>query len=423
MKWILLLISACISVLGKVSNTHLHYPMKFVKLDGLQYYYGNLTSNELTCFENDEFSSKSYLNNLLCLTYLSPWSSCTSLWGSRSVMLKVFGSAEFVKLFALPNTLGVGYNTLRVSNWMNLKNIDHESSKEFQQIPAEPIVICGRNNHPATNISSVEISLRHTYIRDRDRRSFFDALFYHIVLIFASSSMWLLPYILAVAVAIFSYTHGIKVLMMLLMGSLIIVSLFPIMLMKKNRDLMKLYIRYFFSRRLADETKQLIKLQRPLFQALYFSCFLLHVGSISSYLVYHYVGIDRELRNTCLKFTIGIAASWFTFFVCRAFERFLCNWIWVALSMEMSRISYMHINPFCRYEVSAFCFLVSLMVALLSSRIMRTELLQHISRETLYSMQYMLGIITLKKEKKVKSNTNLETLKDINILQPHGKEN
>jgi hypothetical protein len=62
-------------------------------------------------------------------------------------------------------------------------------------------------------------------------------------------------------------------------------------------------------------------------------------------------------------------------------------------------------------------------VAMVSSRIMQTELVQHIARETLLSMQHMLGIITFKKEKKIKSSSNLETLKDSHILQSHGKEN
>lgn len=72
----------------------------------------------------------------------------------------------------------------------------------------------------------------------------------------------------------------------------------------------------------------IIRQRTPLFQALFFSSALMCIGTASSYAVYYYFGsvVDREIRNALLKLTISMAVSWFTFFLCRSFERFCRDW-------------------------------------------------------------------------------------------------
>jgi hypothetical protein len=90
-----------------------------------------------------------------------------------------------------------------------------------------------------------------------------------------------------------------------------------------------------------------------------------------SYVIYTYCGIDRELRNLLLKITIGIASSWFVFFLCRSFERFCRDWVWVPMSVCLAQLLDLHLNPLSRDEVVVSTLLISLGVSLSFPRIFR----------------------------------------------------
>jgi hypothetical protein len=98
----------------------------------------------------------------------------------------------------------------------------------------------------------------------------------------------------------------------------------------------------------------------PLFQALYFSCMLVCCGVTFSYIAYIYIGIDREIRNMLIKLTISIASSWFLFFVCRSFERFFHDWIWVGFSIGSAQYFDQYVNPMSRNEVIVATLIITL---------------------------------------------------------------
>ena len=102
-----------------------------------------------------------------------------------------------------------------------------------------------------------------------------------------------------------------------------------------------------------------IQQRLPVFQALFFSSAVMCVGSTRSYIIYSYFGIDREIRNTMLKLTMGVAASWFAFFLCRSFERFFRDWLWLAMSVALAQLLDGHLNPLCRDEVMVVTIVVS----------------------------------------------------------------
>ena len=113
----------------------------------------------------------------------------------------------------------------------------------------------------------------------------------------------------------------------------------------------KHYLRYFFTRVQAEETRLVIRERLPVFQAIYFSSALLILGSAGSYLIYSYFGIDREIRNVLVKITLAVGSSWFVFFVCRSFERFFRDWVWLVMSVGLAQVMDGHLNPMCKDEM------------------------------------------------------------------------
>lgn len=138
-----------------------------------------------------------------------------------------------------------------------------------------------------------------------------------------------------------------------------IICLTPLMLTQNNRQLSRLYISYFFTRKQAQETRIAIRERKPLFQALFFSSVLVCVGSSFSYLLFWYLNIDREIRNVLVKMTLGLASSWFIFFLCRSFERFVRDWIWLIMSVGLAQVLDIHLNPMCRDEIVVTTMLIT----------------------------------------------------------------
>jgi hypothetical protein len=132
-----------------------------------------------------------------------------------------------------------------------------------------------------------------------------------------------------------------------------------------------LYFHYFFTRLEAEEARLLIRQRRPLFQALYFSSALLCTGCIASYMAYHCLSIERELRNGLLRASIGAAVAWLAFFLCRSFERFFAEWMWIAVSVGLARSMEAQLNPLSRDKVAVVLLLLSLAMVLLIRRLAR----------------------------------------------------
>ena len=179
------------------------------------------------------------------------------------------------------------------------------TKREIKQIAAEPFHLCARSTAWMTSQSTFELHFRPIFIREKDRLNTLPKLLIHAGLIAAVSSIWLLPYLISVAVVTVTFTHGLKYFLAILFCCCCIVGLTPLMLTKKNRHIARLYLSYFFTRSQKEETRLVIKKRLPVFQAVFFASILVCFGSSGSYIVYSYCGVDRETRNLLLKATIG----------------------------------------------------------------------------------------------------------------------
>jgi len=157
-----------------------------------------------------------------------------------------------------------------------------------------------------------------------------------------------------------------------------IICLTPFMLTQNNRQLSRLYISYFFTRKQAHETRIAIRERKPLFQALFFSSVVVCVGSSFSYLFFWYLNIDREMRNVLVNITLGLASSWFIFFLCRSFERFIRDWIWLFMSVGLAQVLDMHLNPMCRDEIVVTTMLITVMSKWLVRKVSQTTYISNV---------------------------------------------
>ena len=166
----------------------------------------------------------------------------------------------------------------------------------------------------------------------------------------------------------------------------------PLMLTQKNRQLSRLYISYFFTRKQANETRVAVRERKPLFQALFFSSVVICMGSSFYYLIFSYLNVDREIRNILVKLTLGLAASWFIFFLCRSFERFVRDWIWIVMSVGLAQVLDSHLNPMCRNEILVTTMIIT------------------------YITKWFLKIISKKYEKIIKSTLSTIHTNTLNAL-------
>jgi hypothetical protein len=337
----------------------------------------NLTLDKLTCFQHGEPRSPSLFQVASCIIPYLSFSICDALWGSKSVVIGYLGDLELFKVSDLrlksDDDFRFQSRPLNATRWITLTyDISLKEDvwmKEIIQVPSETIYICGRSTNTAEGSSYFTWSIRSTYLRERDRRQAFEKIGYHIVLLFATASEWLLPYFFSLLIAILSYLHGLKVIMILLVISSITLCLSPIMLLKKYRNLASLYLNYFFNRNQALEAKLLLKKKRPIFQAFYFSCLLLCAGCGASYMLYYYDLLHREHRNVFAKVTISIASGWFTFFFCRSFEKILSDWSWMLMVAGLQTLLEAHFNPNVNNKLVLVVSFLSFFIVFLTRRL------------------------------------------------------
>ena len=173
----------------------------------------------------------------------------------------------------------------------------------------------------------------------------------------------------------------------------------PLMLTQKNRQLSRLYISYFFTRKQANETRVAVRERKPLFQALFFSSVVVCIGSFFSYLIFWYLNVDREIRNILVKLTLGLAASWFIFFLCRSFERFVRDWIWIVMSVGLAQVLDTHLNPMCRDEILVTTMIIT------------------------YITKWLLKTMSKKYERSIKSTINIIQSKVFNAVNIFKQKN
>lgn len=373
--FLLVILLVCICPTGiialKIRNVHFSYPVENVDSTDGQNWKATLSRDKLSCFSNTDHDSIGFVDTLMCfIPFMS--NGCEALWGSRSLVLEYSGSVEVLKLNH-PVQASSEFVPINATRWL-LFNAPHDKAmKEIIQIPAEPLYLCARANHWRDESSQISFNFRHTFLREKDMTACFERLAYHFILLCGVSSQWLLPYIVALFVGVFSFYHGLQKIILLGSISFGILCLAPLMLTKKHRHHAQLYLHYFFTSSQAEEARHLIKKRMPLFQALFFSSALLCFGGISSYMIYHYFGVDRDTRNTILKWVIAASLSWLAFFFCRSFERFFSEWIWIAISVGMAKTMEDQLNPLSRDKTVVSLLVVSLVMVQCIKQIFHTK--------------------------------------------------
>lgn len=375
----------------KSKDVVLKYPVKALFSQHVQDYVANVTSDTLVCFQNHEFSIPTIFQSASCLFPIFPGLKCESVFGSRTVVVRHQGDMEFLKVSSYPSNLLLSLKdpiTVVATRWMEFQTkkdnwvdpnwmVDEFGGRHMTQIHAEPITICARSTNPFGEQAQFHASFRHAYIRERDRRQVLGKLAYHLLLLVAASSIWFLPYLVAFAVAIYAFLHGLKVIMVLLGTGAVVLCLTPFMLTRKNRQLALAYLDYYFNQTQAAEAKQIFRKKKPLFQSLFFSSLLLCSASVAIYMMYHYAIIDREFRNTLLRLNIGISLSWFAFFLCRSFEQLFSDWIWLAMSFMVANFIEKHLNPLAHFTIQVLVTVFSGVISYMIRRLWLTSEFQN----------------------------------------------
>jgi hypothetical protein len=400
MKKLLLLLILCLSSVSssKKRAVQFRYPYRLLPEGTKQNHY-NVSQDEFLCFENMQEKIPPYRTLISCLLPYQSGTGCEEIWGSHSVVIKVLGDIEFIRLASFPSPLpdsssshGVVVPLSGVRLLQLVSPSFDEYIQEIVQFPSEKIIVCARSSFPfhlhphydsfhgsplssspsasspVSSVSSFSINFKNSFIRDKDKKRFKEHLGYHILMLLIVSSLFLLPYLVAFLTLVLVYLHGIKFLLVLLSIAITVICLTPVMLTKKNRQLASLYVHYFFSRKLEEETKQLLRASKPVFTSLYFSSLFITFGTIASYICYHYFDIGRELRNFIIRITLGIAISWFVFFFCRAFDRYLYDWIWFIIALTSLNMTEEFINPAVRPKILGICLVFSFLLVLFTKK-------------------------------------------------------
>lgn len=179
----------------RFNRIHIEYPLDLHYADGSGHSMKmTSTRDKLTCFGNRDYAEPTVMETLGCITlgFLGE-TTCTSLWGSRSLSLESNSSLEFYRSTqyrSLDNTKES--ISMRVQRWLHLE----ASVPEFHQVPAEPFYLCARSNDwraDAATEAEFSVFFRSAYIRYSDRYDSLAKVSLHGLLVVAMSNMWLLP--------------------------------------------------------------------------------------------------------------------------------------------------------------------------------------------------------------------------------------
>ena len=141
--------------LGEYTLEHMHPVIG-------SYFMGNVSSDVLTCFGNNDVEECSYMHTFICMipgmrSMAQNLLRCDSLWGSRSVVVEVQGSVEFLRVNKLPEESNairrthpsshpipsldtVSSTMLTATRWLEIQAVGrtYEWKKEIKHIPSEP---------------------------------------------------------------------------------------------------------------------------------------------------------------------------------------------------------------------------------------------------------------------------------------------
>ena len=98
---------------------------------------------------------------------------------------------------------------INVNRWLELVSSDtKESLNESIKIAAEPIYICARSSNWDGSPSPFTVSFQPQFLRSNDRKQCIMKIAIHFIFIILSTSIWLLPYLVAAICAVLTYIHG-----------------------------------------------------------------------------------------------------------------------------------------------------------------------------------------------------------------------
>ena len=374
------------------NQIRLEYPIRYLIPTTGTFFAANVSNDKLHCFGNIDYSEPSYRQVFLCMIPFSDilfgyFIQCDSIFSSRSVTINVEGSVEFIKVNKLPTETVIRSLSISNNNKQSLLNIDDvekktismsklenisglrwqqisptSTSQDVVHIAAEPLYLCARSNDWTRHLSTFRMDFRPVYERLNDKFNCTMKTVIHLFVVVLSSSAPLLPYIASIFVSILTYYFVMNKFILYLVFSFVVILFTPFMFLKDNQRMAKLYIKYFFDRKQAQETKNVIRERLPLFQSIYFSSLLVFIGSLSTFCISYMLNIDREIRNAIIKFLISIASSWFTFFFCRSFDRFFRKWSWIILSISLVQHLDKHLNPMSKDEAIVAILLITFLV-------------------------------------------------------------
>jgi hypothetical protein len=95
------------------------------------------------------------------------------------------------------------------NRWLELVSSDtKEPLSELMKIAAEPIYICARSSNWEGSPSPFTVSFQPQFLRSSDRNQCILKIAIHFIFIIFTTSIWLLPYLVASICAVLTYIHG-----------------------------------------------------------------------------------------------------------------------------------------------------------------------------------------------------------------------
>ena len=224
------------------------YPIELLQPVIGNHFEGTLTRDSLTCFGNRDHNGPTFEETFGCIFGL-PGFSCTSIWGSRSVIVEADGSVEFLRVNRLPMESSGTQSQLHAHRWLVLASGQRKKQKEVKQVPIEPLYLCARSNDWRWNsTASINVQFRPTYFREWDRTQCLRKGLLHLLMLLVLSSALLFPYLLAMLSGTVAFVGGMNYYLYFLLVSCCIVLFAPIMFTRKNRLITRTYFKYLLTR-------------------------------------------------------------------------------------------------------------------------------------------------------------------------------
>jgi hypothetical protein len=273
-----------------------------------KYFSGEVTKDQLLCFGNLDYHEDTYLESFLCMIQWRhdsdiPSKSCFGLWGTRNVVVEVDGSIEFVRLKKLPREAGeADKSKLEAEHWLYLSNyFESKPARETVSVNAEPIYICARSTlwGDSNTTSSFSLQFRDAFIRIADRKFTLQQTFVNTLVAFGMSLPIVSPIVGTFLAARAFYVYGLNFFIAIFSACLVILVSAPLMITSKiRRSTRAAFHLLYFSTGEVDDLSQRVWL---LYQSFYLSSLIVCVGSVSSYILFSVVGIEREMRNDIIR--------------------------------------------------------------------------------------------------------------------------